>query len=77
MKRFITGFFFAAALTALPVSAQAPPPSADEQQLVALVNEVIEQQGQIADNNTKIESKVAEITEAVRVARIFAGRTGK
>ena len=49
----------------------------NEQRLLALVKEIQAQQAQIASNQTKIEGKVAEVAEAVRVARIFAGRGGK
>jgi cell division protein FtsL len=76
MKRILGGFLFIIAVAILPVAAQAPP-TADDQQLLALLKEVMSQQGQISDNNTKIEAKMAEVTETVRIARIFAGRTGK
>ena len=44
---------------------------------MALVQQVQAQQAQIAANQEKIDVKLAEVTEAVRVARIFAGRGGK
>jgi len=56
-------------------SAQSPPVK-DEQKLLDLVKEVQSQQVRIADNQTKIDTKLAEVAEAVRVARIFAGRGG-
>jgi predicted PurR-regulated permease PerM len=48
-----------------------------EQRLLLLIQQVQAQQAQITANQTKIDAKMAEITEAVRVARIFAGRGGK
>ena len=49
----------------------------NEQRLVTLVQEIQAQQAQITANQEKIDSKMAEVTEAVRLARIFAGRGGK
>lgn len=53
--------------------AQAPD-GKEEERLLQLVKEVQEQQVAIAANQTKIETKLAEVAEAIRVARIFAGR---
>ena len=52
-------------------------PNPDEQRLIALVQQIQTQQAQITANQDKIDSKMAEVTEAVRVARIYAGRGGK
>ena len=49
----------------------------NEQRLLSLVQEVQAQQAQIAANQEKLDSKLAEVNEAVRLARIFAGRGGK
>jgi len=57
-------------------SAQSPAME-NEQRLVALIQQIQAQQAQIASNQEKIESKLAEVTEAIRLARIFAGRGGK
>ena len=66
-----------ALLTLLVTSGSAQGPAANnEQRLLALVQEVQAQQAQITSNQDKIDSKVAEIAEAIRVARIFAGRGG-
>lgn len=56
-------------------SAQGPSAN-NEQRLLALVKEVQSQQAQIISNQDKVESKLAEVSEAIRVARIFAGRGG-
>ena len=58
------------------VAAQAAEPK-DEQQLLALIKEVQAQQAQITDNQAKIDEKLAEVSELIRVARIFAGKAGK
>ena len=57
-------------------SAQNPAPES-EQRLMALIQQVQAQQAQIVANQDKIDSKLAEVTDAIRVARIFAGRGGK
>ena len=75
MRRHLAGVLIMVA-TALPVAAQAPDVN-DQQQLLAIVKEVQAQQAQIADNQTKIESKLTELTETIRVARLFAGKAGK
>ena len=46
----------------------------NDQQLLALIKEVQTQQAQIADNQSKIDAKLAEVAEAVRVARIYSKR---
>jgi hypothetical protein len=47
----------------------------DPQQLLALVKEVQAQQAQIADNQSKIEAKLAALAETIRVARIYSSRS--
>ena len=67
-----------AALIFLEVSGSAQNPAPDnDQRLLALIQQVKAQQAQIASNQEKIDSKLAEVAEAVRLARIFAGRGGK
>ncbi|MFL6528342.1 MAG: hypothetical protein ACJ8IQ_09605 [Chthoniobacterales bacterium] len=57
--------------------AQNPPAASNEQQQIArAVRELQEQQMAIAQNQTKMEEKVAAIEEAMRQARIFASRAG-
>jgi hypothetical protein len=77
---FSMKFFFYLALialmTAAPIAAQGPV-SKDDQELLNLIKEVQAQQAQIADNQTKIESKLAELAETIRVARLSAGKVGK
>jgi hypothetical protein len=49
---------------------------AEPQQLLVLVKELKVQQAQIADNQTKIETRIGEVAETVRVARIYTSRLG-
>jgi len=51
-------------------------PAADreQQQVAALAKEVQAQQTAIADNQKKIDEKMTAIAEALRHARIYAGR---
>jgi hypothetical protein len=58
------------------LSAAEPTKEADraQQQLVALMKEVQGQQDAIAANQKKIDEKIAAIGEAIRLAKIYAGR---
>ena len=51
------------------------PDANQEARLLALINEVQAQQTQMAENQKKIEEKLASVGETVRVARIFAERS--
>ncbi len=63
---------------ALPSQAQAPNAEAlQDQQILALVRDLQTQQAAIADNQTKIEAKLAAVAEALRVARIYSSRAGQ
>lgn len=57
-------------------AAEAPNASQPEQQILAAVREVQNQQVTIAENQAKIEAKVAAIAETLRVARIYSSRAG-
>jgi hypothetical protein len=69
----------ATCLLSLLVSAPAAEPSKEtdreQQQLLALAKEVQSQQAAIAENQTKIDAKLAAITEALRLARIYSSRS--
>jgi dihydrodipicolinate synthase/N-acetylneuraminate lyase len=71
----------ASGLISVIVSASAAEPSKEtereQQQVVALVKEVQGQQAAIADNQTKIDAKMATIAEALRLARIYSSRGGR
>jgi hypothetical protein len=64
----------AAALLPRESSGQA---SAQEEALIQqALAEVAAQQTIVAENQVKIDEKVAQIAEEIRIARIYAGRTG-
>jgi len=60
----------------LSVSAAEPSKESDrdQEQILTLTKEVQGQQAAIADNQTKIDAKMAAIAEALRLARIYSGR---
>jgi outer membrane lipoprotein-sorting protein len=60
-------------IAAASMAAQAPA-SKDESELLALIKEVQTQQTQIVDNQAKIEAKLADVVETIRVARLFSSR---
>jgi hypothetical protein len=64
-----------AALLATQLMA-AEPTAAPEQQVVIAIKEIQAQQAQIAENQAKIDSKLAVVVEAVRQARIYSSRGG-
>jgi hypothetical protein len=57
------------------IQGQGPGPR-DEANVLALVQELKVRQVQIADNQAKIDAKLADLEESIRTARIFVGRTG-
>jgi uncharacterized protein YgfB (UPF0149 family) len=65
--------FLAFLFLATPGFAQTPA-AAGSKELQTLIDDVRAQQQRIAENQTKIDQKLAEVAEAVRVARIYAGR---
>ena len=76
MKTTLVAVLVSLLLAAGSGSAQNPV-AQDEQRLLNLVKEIQAQQAQIAANQEKLDSKMGEVSEAVRLARIFAGRGGK
>lgn len=77
MKRCLLAILIASAFLAIsPISAQAPASAPqDERALLALIKEIQQQQTEIAANQIKLEAKLAEVAEAVRIARIYAARS--
>jgi hypothetical protein len=74
--------FLLAALCILGIApaapAQAPPASASNQeQLVALIKEIRDQQTTLTENQGKIDEKLAALAEAIRQARIYSSRAGR
>jgi hypothetical protein len=74
MKQIIRGLSISAMLVATQLSIAQAPNSPDQTKILALIKEVQIQQAQIVDNEAKIETKVADVAEKVRVARIYAAR---
>ena len=75
MKRSFLTLLFVTTLAIFSSVAQAPDPKDDQEKLLALVKEVQAQQSQITANQTKIDAKLADLAETVRVARIFSSRS--
>jgi hypothetical protein len=75
MKRIAGTALFAISLLILPLFAQTPDPKrADD--LSELIKEVQTQQATIAQNQAKIDEKLATLGETIREARIFSSRGG-
>jgi peptidoglycan hydrolase CwlO-like protein len=72
-KNFILTLALLAILVAMLSSVGAQDARA---QLLKAVSELTQQQAQIADNQTKIDGKIADLGETIRVARIFMSRAG-
>ena len=79
MKRIIRTAIVAMGLLTVPLlPAVEPVPSAAEQQRVlAMIKEIQTQQATIAENQVKIDEKLAAVAEAIRVARIYSSRGGR
>ena len=74
MKRNLVAVIFSITLIGASAIRGQAPEAGDEKKLLALVKEVQAQQAQIADNQAKIDAKLAEIAETLRLARIFTAR---
>ena len=74
MKQFVAAILFAGTLAIISSTSAQAPAQKDEQTLLTLVKEVQAQQVEIAANQTKIDTKLADIAEAIRVARIYSSR---
>jgi len=55
-------------------------PSLDAQdasaQLLKVVSDLAQQQTQLAENQTKIDGKISDLAETIRVARLYMSRDG-
>jgi hypothetical protein len=58
-------------------AAEAPDARQVPAQVLTLLKEVQGQQALIADNQAKIDDKLATIAEAIRTARIYSSRGGR
>jgi hypothetical protein len=78
MKRLpvLIAFCSLSLLVAAP-AAEAPTAIREQvEQVLAVAKAVQVQQAAIAENQAKIEAKLATVAESVRVARLYATRTG-
>jgi hypothetical protein len=76
MKRLLAATLFTAVLSLSSIRAQAPAPAKEEEQtLLALAKEVQQQQLEVAANQANIETKLTDLAETVRIARIYASRS--
>ncbi len=64
----------APAPTTAPTAAVVPAPP--DPAVAALIQQLLQQQAQMAENQTQIETKMAALAEEIRQARIFARRGG-
>ena len=69
-------FFSALVLLTSSVGAQSPAPP-EQKQIEVLIKAVKDQQTTIAENQARIDEKLAAVVEAVRVARIYSSRGGR
>jgi hypothetical protein len=74
MTRIFVAIFLSLTLLLFSSGAAQTPETRPEEQLLALIKEVQSQQAQIADNQAKIDGKLAEVAETIRVARIYSKR---
>jgi hypothetical protein len=75
MKRIIT--IASLSLAVLAGANAADPVAPQDQQLLAVIKEIQAQQVTMAENQAKIEAKLATVGEAVRIARIYSSRGGR
>jgi len=69
-------FFGALVLLASSIDAQSPPPP-EQKQIEVLIKSIKDQQTRMAENQAKIDEKLATVVEAVRVARLYSSRGGR
>ncbi len=75
MKKNFVSLLLAAAVLAISSSVAQTPEANLQVKLLGLIKDVQTQQAQMAENQKQIETKLADIGETVRVARIYAGRS--
>ena len=76
MKQRLLALALSATLTRASAVYGQTPHTGDAQKILELVKELQVQQRQIDDNQGKIDAKIAELAETIRVARIEASRDG-
>jgi hypothetical protein len=83
LAALLAGAVVAGAVLAPPSSngqaarpAAAPAVVAEDPALTALLTDVVAQQAMIAENQAQIDTKLATVSETLRLARIYVGRGG-
>ena len=74
MKRILLALLAPGTLLVMSFSAAQTPDANQEQKLLALIKEVQTQQAQLAENQGKIEEKLAVVAQTIRTARIYSKR---
>jgi len=74
MKQILLALLLPATLLIMPFGSAQTPDANQEQTLLALIKDVQTQQTQLAENQAKIEEKLAEVAETIRTARIYTKR---
>jgi hypothetical protein len=74
MRTIIQSILMVSVLAAVPLTAQTT--DTENDQLLKAVKELTAKQAQLVDNEGKIETKVSDLAEAIRVARIYMSRSG-
>jgi hypothetical protein len=74
MKRNLVAVVLLLSLIAGPASRSQTPVANDNKEMLALVKEIQAQQVQITENQAKIDAKLVETAETLRIARIFTSR---
>ncbi len=59
------------------VSAEPPASPQSAQQTLQLMKDIQAQQAAIAENQAKIDAKIAALGEQIQVAKVFASRAGR
>ena len=75
-RSIILAFVIFAAVNLTAPAQTGAPDDQSQQQLLALIKEVQAQQVLLADNQAKIDEKLAALTEAIRQARLYSSRAG-
>ena len=64
------------ALVAAPVSSSGQAGASEDEAVAALIIEITNQQAALAENQTKLDEKLAQIAEEIRIARLHVARGG-
>jgi hypothetical protein len=74
MRKIFLALFLAVWLVSVPVGIAQTPDLNQEAKLLGLIKEVQKQQAQLAENQAKIEEKIAAVSDIVKDARLYSKR---